>query len=76
MTDEQKAREFAENAIVLHWQRRVKAEKENRALYGQITTVKDCYEYGFLAGMEAGRASLKRELLAVGYHQLRKKLEE
>ncbi len=58
MTTEAKkaAKEFAEDAMVLHWQPRVKAERENRAPFGQITTVKDCYAHGFLAGDAYGYA--------------------
>jgi hypothetical protein len=49
------AEEFADEALAFHWQVRVKAEQENRAPFGQITTVKDCYVHGFLAGIEYGR---------------------
>lgn len=53
MSEEEKAaEEYAEGALVSHWGRRVKAEQENTAPFGQITTVKDCYVHGFLAAIE------------------------
>ena len=44
------AREFTEDAFVNHWQRRVKAEQDNTAPFGQLTRVHDCYKHGFIAG--------------------------
>lgn len=55
-----KAKEFADDSLVNHWQARVKAEKDNSAPWGQITTVKDCYEYGYLGGYTQGRADAWR----------------
>lgn len=53
-TIEQRAREWAEDAFVFHWQARVKAEQENKAPFGQLTTVKTCYEYGYSEGIREG----------------------
>ena len=56
---ERKAAErFGEIALVEHWQPRVKAEQKHTAPWGQLTTVKDCYSYGYLKG----RSSALRDL--------------
>ncbi len=79
MTPEQQAREllradaeaFANDAMINHWQVRVRAEQTNKTPFGQITTVKDCYEYGFLAGHAAGVQAERERIWA----EIQSKLE-
>lgn len=51
--------QFLEDALEFHWCRRVKTKKENKAPLGQFTTVRHCYEHGFLSGVEYARTPIK-----------------
>lgn len=57
-TLEKLAEDFGEDALVFHWQPRLKAEKEGTAPYAQLTTVKDCYSYGYASGWRACREAM------------------